>query len=387
MNCINFAVIMTITFDLTTPIICGILLLLAVLTPLFSAFFRHIKGRGATTPKHVPVSIIMTVHDDAEDVSQHLPLFLQQQSEAGYEVIVVDESTNNDIKDTLKLIQAEYPHLYTTFIPASSHYLSRRKLALTLGVKAAHNEWCILTDIRCRPADSHWLESMTEQMNDETGLVLGLTGWERDAPSYWRYERLMNNCYQMRQALKHRAYRYDGCSLAFRRSVFMANNGFLSNLKYQRGEFDFIANEHGGQQRAAVSIVPSSLLLQQQNGGKAWLYDHLYYLESRRHLSRSLPWRLLHNFDQTMLHLNYLSDIIAFIYATVTSNWLLCAASFLCLLLSMLFRTLIVSHAARSYGEHLPFLLIPFLELRTIWQQLYFTVSFHKADKYDFIRR
>ena len=94
MNCINFAVIMTITFDLTTPIICGILLLLAVLTPLFSAFFRHIKGRGATTPKHVPVSIIMTVHDDAEDVSRHLPLFLQQQSEAGYEVIVVDESTN-----------------------------------------------------------------------------------------------------------------------------------------------------------------------------------------------------------------------------------------------------------------------------------------------------
>lgn len=378
---------MTITIDLTTLIISGILLLLAILTPLCSAFFRRIRSSETTTPRPTPVSIIMTVHDEADAVERNLPLFLEQHSEAGFEIIVVDESSNSDTKDALLLLQTEHPNLYTTFIPKSSHYLSRRKLALTLGVKAAHNEWCILTDIRCRPADSHWLESMTSQMSDDTGLVLGLTGWESDAPAYWRFERLMNNCYQMRQADKHCAYRYDGRSLAFRRSVFMSNNGFLSNLKYQRGEYDFIANEHGGQQQTAVSIVPSSQLLQERVDGKTWTYAHLYYLESRKHLNRSMSWRLLHNFDQAMLYLNYLADIAAFVYAVITADWLLCGVSALCLLLSMLLRILIVKKAARSYGEQLPTLLIPLMELRTIWQYLYFMFSYRSADKYDFIRR
>ena len=378
---------MTITIDLTTLIISGILLLLAILTPLCSAFFRRIRSSETTTPRPTPVSIIMTVHDEADAVARNLPLFLEQHSEAGFEIIVVDESSNSDTKDALLLLQTEHPNIYMTFIPKSSHYLSRRKLALTLGVKAAHNEWCILTDIRCRPADSHWLESMTSQMGDDTGLVLGLTGWESDAPAYWRFERLMNNCYQMRQADKHCAYRYDGRSLAFRRSVFMANNGFLSNLKYQRGEYDFIANEHGGQQQTAVSIVPSSQLLQERVDGKTWKYAHLYYLESRKHLNRSMSWRLLHNFDQAMLYLNYLADIAAFVYAVITADWLLCGVSVLCLLLSMLLRILIVKKAARSYGEQLPPLLIPLMELRTIWQYLYFMFSYRSADKYDFIRR
>jgi glycosyltransferase involved in cell wall biosynthesis len=378
---------MTITIDLTSLILCGVLLLLAVLTPLCSAFFRRVKGSDVTTPRPISVSIVMTVHDEVEAVERNLPLFLQQQSEAGYEVIVVDESSGSDTKDVLKRLRAQYPNLYTTFIPESSHYLSRRKLALTIGVKAAHNEWCILTDIRCKPADEHWLESMTAQMGDDTGVVLGLTGWEDDAPVYWRFERLLNNCYQMRRAALYRAYRYDGRSLGFRRSVFMSNNGFLSNLKYLRGEYDFIANEHGGQQAAAVSIVPSSMMVQERVARKIWKYDHLYYMESRKHLSRSLSWRLLHNTDQAVLQLNYLLEAASLAYSLLTTNWLLCAASVLSVLLTMLLRSLSVRKAARSYGEHLPLLLIPLLELRTVWQQLSFIVDHRLADKYDFIRR
>ena len=378
---------MTITIDLTSLILGGVLLLLAMLTPLCSSFFRRVKGGGVATPVPMPVSIVMTVHDEAEAVERNLPLFLQQQSEAGYEVIVVDESSGSETKDALKRLRMQFPNLYTTFIPESSHYLSRRKLALTIGIKAAHNEWCILTDLRCKPVNEHWLESMTAQMSDDTGLVLGLTGWEGDAPAYWRFERLMNNCYQMRQAALHRAYHYDGRSLAFRRSVFMSNNGFLSNLKYLRGEYDFVANEHGGQQSAAVSIVPTAMIQQERLTKKSWKYDHLYYMETRKHLHRSLLWRLQHNTDQCVLHLNYLLEAAAFVYSLLTTDWLLCAASVLSVLLTMSLRTLIVMKAARSYGEHLPMLLIPLFELRTVWQQLSLIVSYRLADKYDFIRR
>ena len=41
---------------------------------------------------------------------------------------------------SLKQLKNDYPQLYTTYIPASSHYVSRRKLALTVGMKAAKSE-------------------------------------------------------------------------------------------------------------------------------------------------------------------------------------------------------------------------------------------------------
>ena len=38
-------------------------------------------------------SIIMTVYDQAGELEENLPAFLQQEYEPGYEVIVVDESS------------------------------------------------------------------------------------------------------------------------------------------------------------------------------------------------------------------------------------------------------------------------------------------------------
>ncbi len=48
--------------------------------------------------------------------------------------------------DFLKRTAAENPHLYYTYIPESSRYMSRKKLQITLGVKAAKYEWIILTE-------------------------------------------------------------------------------------------------------------------------------------------------------------------------------------------------------------------------------------------------
>ena len=42
-----------------------------------------------------PISIVMTVHDQAQELSRNLPLLLGMNYEPGFEVIVVDESCSN----------------------------------------------------------------------------------------------------------------------------------------------------------------------------------------------------------------------------------------------------------------------------------------------------
>ena len=88
------------------------------------------------TSERPKISVIMAVQDQAHDLELNLPIFLTQQGEADYEVIVVNDSSTDETTDVLKRMKAEYPHLYTTFLPSSIvPYPSRLRLALTIGAK------------------------------------------------------------------------------------------------------------------------------------------------------------------------------------------------------------------------------------------------------------
>ena len=115
----------------------------------------------------------MAVFDNAREIEENLPVFLTQVYEPGYEVIVVDESSTDNTEDVLKLFKNDYPQLYTTFLPKPDRNVIRRKLALTIGVKAAKNEWVILTDIHNKPTSDEWLKEIAESIDHTTEAMLG----------------------------------------------------------------------------------------------------------------------------------------------------------------------------------------------------------------------
>jgi len=118
-------------------------------------------------------SIIMTVFDNGSDLEEHLPAFMTQAYEPGYEVIVVDESSTDHTDDVLKLMKQQYPHLYTTFVPKPDIHIVRKRLALTIGVKASKNEWIIFSDINSSPQDETWLQTIASNLENTSGILLG----------------------------------------------------------------------------------------------------------------------------------------------------------------------------------------------------------------------
>ena len=118
-------------------------------------------------------SIIMTVFDNGCDLEEHLPAFMTQAYEPGYEVIVVDESSTDHTDDVLKLMKQQYPHLYTTFVPKPDIHIVRKRLALTIGVKASKNEWIIFSDINSSPQDETWLQTIASNLENTSGILLG----------------------------------------------------------------------------------------------------------------------------------------------------------------------------------------------------------------------
>ena len=105
----------------------------------------------------------MAVHDQAMALEDNLPKFLTLPYEGNYEVIVVDDMSIDDTPDVLKRMKAQYPNLYTTFLPKSVIINpSRLRLALSVGVKAAHYNYVVLANINLPPINTEWLEGLAD---------------------------------------------------------------------------------------------------------------------------------------------------------------------------------------------------------------------------------
>lgn len=387
-------------FDVITIIVCGVLLLLAVVAPFCNVLFlkpyiydsTEEEDGDTEKSKSQPLpdfSIILSVHDKAEELERNLPAVLEQNYAGRYEVIVVDESSTDCTNDVLTRLKARYDNLYSTFIPESSHYLSRRKLALTIGVKAAHYDWIIFTDSDCRPDSQDWLTAMSRYCTDAEGkdIVMGYTRYDSSATCYERFDRISTWFRQARKAQKSTAFAYCGHNLAMRKSIFMSHNGFLANLKYLRGEYDFIVNEYSQQGNAAAVSEPSVRMTQDAPTKKGWNNDHLFFIDTMKHLDRVVGYKLPHSFFTTLLHLNIILQVAAIAISTAMEYYIITICGVVALLLTLLLRIIIARRAMKAIEEDIPAWKIPLMEIMEIWVNLSLCIRHKRSDKYDFIRR
>lgn len=151
----------TISIDNFTIISSVVLLVVAVVASFISPYLRFSKSKWEQNGKDEgegdatslpPLSVILAPHDEPDAISRNLPAIMSQKYPAGFQIIVVVEEGENETEDVLKRFQQQLDKepadctIYITYIPQSSRYVSRKKLAMTLGVKAAKTEWLIMTE-------------------------------------------------------------------------------------------------------------------------------------------------------------------------------------------------------------------------------------------------
>ena len=405
-------------FDYTTIIISVVLLLIALLTSLINPFFRKVRiaEYGAPTsateseetideeepaeeeveaiaesivsdeqqPNLPPITIILTPHDNAQELAKNLPLYLNQDYPTDFQVIVVAPQNDHETGDVLKRFAAN-PHLYSTFIPESSRYMSKKKLAITLGVKAAKYDWVIMADINCYPTNDNWLQAIARNCKENKELVVGYTRYEEETPAYRQFERHYIARYIMREYQRNKAYACPFNALAFRKATFLREEGFRGNLKYIRGEYDFMVNKYAKGSNLAFENSPEGTLIEETPTEKVWLSTHLFYMENRQHLQRTPQHRLLPYIDQTALHGNYLLQCVALAGSLLLGMWTIAVAAGLSLILTIILRLVMAKKALRRFDIDIPaWKIIPY-ELAIAWKHLGYKLKYHRADKYDFI--
>jgi len=370
----------------TTTIIAGaVVVLLAVLGSLINPFLRSLRFQKTETAENQPpVSILITAHDNLAELERNLPMFLHQQYAADYQVIVVCQSTDGETQDFLKRTAAENPHLYYTYIPESSRYMSRKKLQITLGVKAAKHEWIILTEPNCRPNNDKWLQTMARQCQDPNHLVLGYVALDEETKSVRRFDSIRKAYYVLRRAQQTYGYRSHMPNVAFRKSDFMKEQGYQGNLEYVRGEYDFLVNKYALCGDTATELDCDAWLIREAPSNKSWHNAHLYLQASRKSLERAGSMRTLMFFDHLMPHLSLIATLAVAAYSILMKNWILTGCAGFSFLLLFIVRMLIANKAIKHFDDGIAMFKLPFFEYGIIWRNLATKLRYWRADKNDF---
>ena len=252
----------------------------------YTAILRRIrntkKGNVAHTVEQPPVSVIICARNEGENLHRFLPLVLEQ-NYADYEVIIVNDGSSDDTENIIKDLQKVYHNLYVTNIPQETRIISHKKLAITVGVKAAKNEILLFTDADCRPLTPDWITTMVRNFDENTEFVLGHGDYYRESGFISKtisYDTLTIAMQYMGFALFGHPYMGVGRNMAYRRSTFFRLKGFAGFLHIPSGDDDLLINAFGKKHNTRIepSLEAKTLSLP-----KTTFTD--WYYQKLRHLS------------------------------------------------------------------------------------------------------
>lgn len=228
-----------------------------------------------------PVSVIVCAHDEEQNLRKLVPLLLSQEY-PHFELIIVEDRSNDGTYDFLlqaTKLDARLKMVRVQFLP---EHINGKKFAVTLGIKAAVNEWVLLTDADCIPASDQWIKSMTAHFSPAKQIVVGFSPY-RKYPGYLnafiRFESLITAMQFMGWALLGKPYMGVGRNLAYRKALFMDNKGFNRHLSVTGGDDDLFVNDHARGGNTAVSLGAETLVVSEPK--KTWrqfLYQKLRHM-------------------------------------------------------------------------------------------------------------
>ena len=269
-------------------------LLLIQLLYYWIIFIRlAIYKRRRLTGEPEGVTVVICSRDGHHHLRENLPYILDQ-DHPDFEVVVVNNQSDDDSAFLLARLAEEYPQLKPVEIKQNLNFFSGKKFPLSIGIKSAHNELILLTDVDCRPVTRKWLINMQQSFSETTDIVLGYGGYKRSKgllDKLIRFDTSHIAIQYFSYALAGIPYMGVGRNMAYRKSLFFENKGFISHYNISSGDDDLFINRVANKKNTAILVDPDSYTLSEpKRTFSGW------FIQKRRHLSTGKFYKWKHKF-------------------------------------------------------------------------------------------
>ncbi|MDR2130340.1 MAG: glycosyltransferase [Odoribacteraceae bacterium] len=307
-----------------------IALALLFLTYIYYIVYRVIvilhEERDPEEQEEEGVSVIITAHNRVASLRKNLIGFLIQDYD-NYEVIVVDDCSEDDTEELLSELQKEYPRLKYTHIYPNTKFRFTKKLAINIGILSAQYDILLFSEANCYPASSSWVRTMRACFKKETAVVVGFSNFRaRKRPFAWkRYFRFTHFLEMLLLAKSLKTILGDGCNMAYRKSYYMRNRGFAGDTQSYIGYDHDMVQELSKYGKVKVIKKPESYMYVDENKESD---DTSYYFASKARWPLSL--RLQTGLDKSIRVSIYLLSLFL-IFSKILPGylWILVVSVFL----------------------------------------------------------
>ena len=334
---------------------------------------RARKGNISFENAQPPISVIVCAKNESENLARFLPLLLEQDYPE-FEVIVVNEGSTDESNDILAEFSQKYSNLYHTYVPEGVKLLGTKKLALTVGIKAAKNDILLFTDANCKPVSDNWIANMIRNFSPHTDIVLGFSGYEKEKNVVSRLVSFNNLVYSLRYlgaAINRRPYMGIGRNMAYRKELFFNTKGFASILHLPSGDDDLFINKNATRKNTRVEISKESKVFATQCSHRNFFINKELRLSSMQHYT--FFGKYISTAEMLSRGLFYAFLIILPLVGNAPV-WITVAALYL---IRLVIQEIVINRSAHHFDEQKSYFLLPLFDIYLLLMQSYIFVAFN----------
>lgn len=229
------------------------------------------------------VSVIVYTYANAKGLAKVVESLRAQDYDGPWEVVVVNDGKDSAVADYLTIAGSNAGQwLRSTFTPPDGHSTPRKKLALTLGIKAARYPSVLLLTSESRLPGPGWLRAMAAPLcSGDAELVVGYAGPSRGDMAQrrlmgrrMRRHMLLDDAEWLGDALAGRTWRADGDNMGMRRTLFFDHAGYGNSLDLEYGDDDVFVSEAATRSNTATVLAASARVATEAPADAPSYYRH-----------------------------------------------------------------------------------------------------------------
>ena len=237
----------------------GIFIQLVYLLVIFgrTAWFKSNTKSSKNQNPAEGVTVLVAAHNEFQNLKVLIPKLFEQDYPK-FDVMIVNDRSNDRTKRLLEEMMVRYPKLRSVTIKYTPKHVTAKKFALTLGIKVAKNDVILLTDADCMPTSDQWIRKMTAPVreNDKT-FSIGFSGYVAKSTilNKWiQFETMLTALFYFSFGLWKAPFMGVGRNLCYRKTFFMEAKAFKGLWDIECGDDDLFVNQYPTGNNAAIVL-------------------------------------------------------------------------------------------------------------------------------------